>query len=44
VIAHEMAHIITFKHANWSGDPHDAQFVALARVIEADMGWPKGSV
>jgi hypothetical protein len=44
ILAHEMAHIVTFKHANWSGDPHDAQFVALARVIEVDMGWPKGSV
>jgi hypothetical protein len=45
IMAHEMGHIILLPHQKMSGDePHDAQFQALMRVVEIEMGWPKGSV
>lgn len=45
ILAHEMCHIIMLPHQKMSGDePHDAQFHALTRIVEIEMGWPKGSV
>lgn len=44
IVAHEMCHIALRDYSKQVGDWHDAQFEALARSVEHDMGWPKGSV
>jgi hypothetical protein len=45
ILAHEMGHVMLLPHQKMSGDdPHDAQFRELMRVVEIEMGWPKGSV
>lgn len=44
IMAHEMIHVAFEQNAASDHDKHDANFEALARLIEAEMGWPKGSV
>ena len=44
VVAHEMCHVALSHHASRTGDWHDEYFKALARSVELDMGWRKGSV
>lgn len=44
VMAHEMLHLHLASHSEKCGDWHDTQFTEAARVIEHDLGWPKGSV
>ena len=43
-MAHEMIHAALEQNANCDHDKHDGHFTALARIIEIEMGWTKGSV
>lgn len=44
IMAHEMIHAALEQNACSDHDKHDDHFMALARIIEVEMGWPKGSV
>lgn len=44
IIAHEMIHLALEQNAASNHEFHDENFQALARIIEHEMGWPKGSV
>ena len=44
IMAHEMIHVALEQNADTDHDKHDQNFEALARIIEHEMGWPKGSV
>lgn len=44
IMAHEMIHVALEQNAASDHDKHDDNFEALARIIEGEMGWPKGSV
>jgi len=44
IMAHEMIHVALEQNAASDHYRHDANFEALARVIEHEMGWPRGSV
>ena len=44
IMAHEMIHVALEQNAASDHDRHDANFEELARVIEGEMGWSKGSV
>ena len=44
IMAHEMIHVAFEQNAASDHAEHDEHFEALARIIEFEMGWPKGSV
>lgn len=44
IMAHEMIHVAYEQNGKSDHDKHDANFEEMARLIEAEMGWPKGSV
>ena len=44
VMAHEMCHVALEKTGYCDHDKHDHHFKALANIICAEMGWPRGSV
>lgn len=44
IVAHEMIHVALDRHADCDHGEHDDNFKALARIVEHEMGWPKGSV
>jgi len=44
IMAHEMIHVAYEQNGKSDHDKHDEHFEALARIIEGEMGWPKGSV
>jgi predicted SprT family Zn-dependent metalloprotease len=44
IMAHEMCHAVLVEHSEQCGEWHDAQFKALARIIEVEMGWTKGKI
>ena len=44
IMAHEMIHVALEQNAASDHDKHDAHFEELARIIECEMGWPKGCV
>ena len=43
-VAHEMCHAALEQNGNCDHVEHDENFKALARIVEHEMGWPKGSV
>lgn len=44
IMAHEMIHAVLEQNASCDHAEHDENFKALARIVEFEMGWPKGSV
>jgi hypothetical protein len=44
IMAHEMIHVALEQNAASDHAVHDSNFESLARIIEFEMGWPKGSV
>ena len=44
IMAHEMIHVALEQNAASDHDIHDQHFESLARIIEQEMGWGKGSV
>jgi len=44
ITAHEMIHAALEQNAACDHADHDEHFTSLARIIETEMGWPKGSV
>lgn len=44
VMAHEMIHVALEQNAACDHDEHDEHFNSLARIIEVEMGWPKGCI
>ncbi len=44
IMAHEMCHAALEQNAESDHPEHDEHFNALARIIEAEMGWPKGCI
>ena len=44
IMAHEMIHVALEQNADSDHYLHDQHFESLARIIEHEMGWTKGSV
>jgi len=44
IMAHEMCHAALEQNAESDHAHHDEHFNALARIIESEMGWPKGCI
>lgn len=44
IMAHEMCHAALEQNAACDHSEHDEHFNALARIIELEMGWPKGAI
>lgn len=44
VMAHEMIHVALEQNAASDHSEHDEHFNSLARIIEQEMGWPKGCI
>lgn len=43
-VAHECCHVAHDHNGKCDHDLHDENFNALARIVEHEMGWKKGSV
>lgn len=44
IMAHEMTHAALEQNAACDHADHDEHFNELARIIEYEMGWPKGAI